>query len=154
VKSALVGRWRGFPQRPSLGKSEMPRVLPGPKPLSSMTLGNAAAAGVRLIVWCRDCAHQAEPDPVEQAQRYGTETAVPEWREQPSSRGDGRPGRDPGLALRPQSSIEPLITVWCICSKFTSGFLGKVEVIRLLRLPPPISPSPYFGRARLNSGPS
>jgi len=28
-----------------------------------MTLGNAAAARVRLIVWCRDCAHQFEPDP-------------------------------------------------------------------------------------------
>jgi hypothetical protein len=26
-----------------------------------MTLGNAAAAMVRLIVWCGDCGHQAEP---------------------------------------------------------------------------------------------
>jgi hypothetical protein len=26
-----------------------------------MTLGSAAAAGVRLIVWCRECGHQVEP---------------------------------------------------------------------------------------------
>jgi hypothetical protein len=36
-----------------------------------MTLGSAAAAGVRLIVWCWDCRHQVEPDPVEHANRYG-----------------------------------------------------------------------------------
>jgi Zn finger protein HypA/HybF involved in hydrogenase expression len=46
-----------------------------------MRLGNAAAAHVRLIVWCRDCRHQVEPDPAEQAQRYGAETTVPDWRE-------------------------------------------------------------------------
>lgn len=37
-----------------------------------MTLGNAAAARVRLIVWCLDCrhqAHQAEPDPAGMAER-------------------------------------------------------------------------------------
>ena len=28
-----------------------------------MTLGNAAAAHVRLIVWCRDCGHRVEPAP-------------------------------------------------------------------------------------------
>ena len=44
-----------------------------------MTLGNAAAARVRLIVWCKACGHQVEPDPAEMAQRYGAETAVPEW---------------------------------------------------------------------------
>jgi hypothetical protein len=26
-----------------------------------MTLGNAAAAQVRLIVWCLDCRHKVEP---------------------------------------------------------------------------------------------
>jgi hypothetical protein len=41
-----------------------------------MTLGNAAAAGVRLIVWCRDCGHQVEPDPAEMAARYGAETPM------------------------------------------------------------------------------
>ena len=44
-----------------------------------MTLGNAAAAQVRLVVWCLDCRHKVEPDPVEQAQRYGAEMTVPEW---------------------------------------------------------------------------
>jgi hypothetical protein len=50
---------------------------PGPP----MTLGNAAAAGVRLIVWCKDCRHQVEPDAAEMAVRYGGETAVPDWRQ-------------------------------------------------------------------------
>jgi hypothetical protein len=45
------------------------------------TLGSSAAAGVRLIVWCRDCRHQVEPDPTEHAQRCGAETSVPDWRE-------------------------------------------------------------------------
>jgi hypothetical protein len=44
---------------------------PGPP----MTLGNAAAARVRLIVWCRECTHQVEPDPAEMAARYGAETS-------------------------------------------------------------------------------
>jgi hypothetical protein len=48
---------------------------PGPP----MTLGNAAAARVRLIVWCKDCRHQVEPDPAEMAQRYGAETTAPDW---------------------------------------------------------------------------
>jgi hypothetical protein len=46
-----------------------------------MTLGNAAATRVRLIVWCKACGHRAEPDPAERAERYGAETTVPEWRE-------------------------------------------------------------------------
>jgi hypothetical protein len=37
---------------------------PGPP----MTLGNAGAGHVRLIVWCRDCRHTAEPDPKEMAE--------------------------------------------------------------------------------------
>jgi len=41
-----------------------------------MTLGVAAAAGVRLVVWCKECQHQVEPDP-----RYGAETSVLDWRE-------------------------------------------------------------------------
>jgi hypothetical protein len=44
-----------------------------------MTLGNAAAAKVRLIVWCLDCRHQVEPDPAEMAERYGAETTVIDW---------------------------------------------------------------------------
>jgi hypothetical protein len=53
------------------------KSTPGPP----MTLGNAARAGVRLIVWCKECQHQVEPDPAEQAQRYGAEMPVPEWSE-------------------------------------------------------------------------
>jgi hypothetical protein len=45
---------------------------PGPP----MTLGNAAAARVRLIVWCKDCRHQVEPDPAEMAARTGTESST------------------------------------------------------------------------------
>ena len=37
---------------------------PGPP----MTLGNAAAARVRLIVWCKDCLASVEPD----RSRYGS----------------------------------------------------------------------------------
>jgi hypothetical protein len=44
-----------------------------------MTLGNAAAARVRLIVWCKACRHQVEPDPGEMAQRYGAATTVLDW---------------------------------------------------------------------------
>jgi hypothetical protein len=43
-----------------------------------MTLGNAAAAHVRLIVWCEDCGHQVELIPGELSQRLGSEFPVPE----------------------------------------------------------------------------
>jgi hypothetical protein len=43
---------------------------PGPP----MTLGNAAAAHVRLIVWCKACGHQVEPDPAEMVARYGADS--------------------------------------------------------------------------------
>src|SRR5271166_6452126 len=41
-----------------------------------MTLGAAATAQVRLIVWCKECQHQVEPDPGEMATRYGADTSV------------------------------------------------------------------------------
>ena len=41
-----------------------------------MTLGGAAAAGVRIIVWCKVCQRQIEPDPAELAERYGVGVAV------------------------------------------------------------------------------
>ena len=45
-----------------------------------MTLGNAAAAQVRLIVWCK--AASIRPSPTRQlAARYGTGTSVLDWRE-------------------------------------------------------------------------
>lgn len=50
---------------------------PGPP----MTLGGAAAAQVRFIVWCKGCAHQVELDPAEMAARYGADTPVPDWAE-------------------------------------------------------------------------
>jgi hypothetical protein len=50
---------------------------PGPP----MTLGAAAAAQVRLIVWCKAGQHQVEPDPAEMAARYGADTSVLDWRE-------------------------------------------------------------------------
>jgi hypothetical protein len=46
---------------------------PGPP----MTLGNVAAARVRLIVWCGEGGDQVEPDPAEMAARYGAETPRP-----------------------------------------------------------------------------
>jgi DNA-directed RNA polymerase subunit RPC12/RpoP len=45
-----------------------------------MTLGNAAAARVRFLVWCPQCGHRVEPDPAEMAERHGAETTVPDWR--------------------------------------------------------------------------
>jgi hypothetical protein len=46
-----------------------------------MTRGAAAAAQVRLIVWCKGCQHQVEPDPAEMAALYGANTSVLDWRE-------------------------------------------------------------------------
>ena len=46
-----------------------------------MTLGNAAAARVRLIVWCRERGRQVEPDLAEMATPTGAELAVPACRE-------------------------------------------------------------------------
>ena len=41
--------------------------------------GDAAAAHVRLVVWCKACGCESEPDAAEQARWYGPETPVPEW---------------------------------------------------------------------------
>jgi hypothetical protein len=43
------------------------------------TLGSTAAAQARLIVWCRDCRHQVEPDPAALARHYGANLSVPDW---------------------------------------------------------------------------
>jgi hypothetical protein len=59
----------------------LPEVGVKSEPGPPMTLGGAAAAGVRLIVWCRGCQHRVEPDPAEMAARYGAETSVLEWRD-------------------------------------------------------------------------
>jgi hypothetical protein len=44
-----------------------------------MTLGTAAEAQVRLIVWSKACQHQVEPDAAEMAARYGAGTSLFEW---------------------------------------------------------------------------
>ena len=43
------------------------------------TLGSTATANFRLIVWCKECQHQVEPDPGEMARRYGAATTVLDW---------------------------------------------------------------------------
>jgi len=45
-----------------------------------MTLESVAAAKLRLMVWCKACGHQSEPDAAEQARWYRPEMPVPEWR--------------------------------------------------------------------------
>jgi hypothetical protein len=44
-----------------------------------MTLGNALAARVHLIVWCKTCQHRAEPAVADQVARYGADTTVIDW---------------------------------------------------------------------------
>ena len=73
-----------------------------------MTLGGAAAAQLRFIVWCKDCRHRVEPDPAEQTLRDGARTAVLDWRarlvcSRPYWSGgcrSGIPGRSSRLALQ------------------------------------------------------
>jgi len=47
------------------------------------TLGSTAVvAQARLVVWCRDCQHELDPDPAEHAARYGGELPVRDWARQ------------------------------------------------------------------------
>jgi len=50
-----------------------------PEPGPPMTLGNAAAARVRLIVWCRGLPTPGRARSGEMAARYGAETTVTDW---------------------------------------------------------------------------
>ena len=43
------------------------------------TLGTTAKAHLLLRVWCKDCRHEVDLDPAEQAERYGADLPVPEW---------------------------------------------------------------------------
>src|SRR3954468_11817360 len=43
------------------------------------TLGSTARADVLLRFWCRDCRHEIDADPGEQAARYGADLPVPDW---------------------------------------------------------------------------
>jgi hypothetical protein len=63
ISAAVAGARRVIRGR----QTPAPRMKAYRGPL--MTLGNAAAAGVRLVVWCRDCRRQVEPDPAEMAER-------------------------------------------------------------------------------------
>jgi len=42
-------------------------------PSRAATLGSTAAAGVRIVVWCKACRHQVEPVAAEMAERYGAD---------------------------------------------------------------------------------
>jgi len=44
-----------------------------------MTLSQALAAKVRLIVWCKSCQHRAEPDIADQVASYGPDVSVIDW---------------------------------------------------------------------------
>ena len=44
-----------------------------------MTLGQALAAQVRLIVWCKSCNHRAEPGIATQVARHGSGMTVLDW---------------------------------------------------------------------------
>ena len=48
---------------------------------SGLLLEFAANAKVRLIVWCKACGHQVEPDADEMAARYGADPSVLDWRD-------------------------------------------------------------------------
>jgi hypothetical protein len=57
----------------------MPSLKRSGNPGPPITLGNAALAHLRLIVWCRDCGHQVEPEPAEMARRHSPEVTVIVW---------------------------------------------------------------------------
>jgi hypothetical protein len=65
-----------------------------------MTLGGAAQACERIIVSCKGCQHQAEPDPAEMAARYGAGVSVLDWRER--LRGSRCGSRDIDMVLTGQ----------------------------------------------------
>lgn len=44
-----------------------------------LTLGQALASHVRLIVWCKSCGHQVEPDVAEQVAQHGSTMTVIDW---------------------------------------------------------------------------
>jgi hypothetical protein len=44
-----------------------------------MTLGQALAAHVRLIVWCKGCNHRADPDIATQVAQHDSGMTVIDW---------------------------------------------------------------------------
>lgn len=47
--------------------------------LERLTLGQALAAKVRLMVWCKLCARRTEPDVAELVSWHGAEMTVIDW---------------------------------------------------------------------------
>jgi rubredoxin len=47
-----------------------------------LTLGQAIARKMRLIVWCKTCLHRFEPDMAELAQQHSAETTALTWARQ------------------------------------------------------------------------
>jgi hypothetical protein len=45
------------------------------------TLGTTLNAHLALIVWCKACAHQVEPDLAEQVARYGPDLTLLDWQQ-------------------------------------------------------------------------
>ena len=73
-----------------------------------MTLGNAAAARIWLILWCRYCGHQVEPDPAEMAVRRGPNTSMLDRRQRlVCSRCGSRRGRYGGASEMRRSPLLP-----------------------------------------------
>jgi hypothetical protein len=79
VGERLVGRPHISAPR-GAGRHEATQTGMKSSPGPPATLGSTAEAHLRLIVWCKACRHQVEPDPAEMAERYGAEMTVPEWR--------------------------------------------------------------------------
>jgi hypothetical protein len=59
-----------------------------------LTLGQALAAKVRLLVWCKACGHRVEPDIAELAERHGEGVAVVEWARRLRCSGCGKRAAD------------------------------------------------------------
>src|SRR3954469_18649074 len=45
------------------------------------TLGTTERAHLALIVWCKECAHQVEPDVAEHVARYGPDLTLLDWQQ-------------------------------------------------------------------------
>ena len=103
---------------------------PGPP----MTLGNAAAARVRLIVWCKACGHQVEPDPAHMARRYGAGTGVLDWRDRLLCSGCGEPsGRYSGhrdrTAIALQATSGPSTGAADQCAALALAYVLRVSAV-------------------------
>jgi hypothetical protein len=68
VRPARAGSNPGMAIRGRFGEASRPA-----------TLGSTLAAHLCLIVWCKACRHQVEPDVAEQVERYGAGLALPDW---------------------------------------------------------------------------